>query len=145
MQSAMTYFTRALACQHLQHPGVAKVACKALFTLTTNDDNSDADIANGGGGKIVIQAMRAHKASPDIQELGCRGKVRLLLCCWCQRGAALRKIRLDSIGYVLHPMMMMTFITQGGEGRGKTNKKRKATKSKGRGLEEGASHARIFG
>ena len=28
--------------------------------------------------------------------------------------------------------MMMTFITQGGEGRGKTNKKRKATKSKGR-------------
>ena len=33
----------------------------------------------------------------------------------------------------------MTFITQGGEGRGKTNKKRKATKSKGRGLEEGAS------
>ena len=29
-------------------------------------------------------------------------------------------------------MMMMTFITQGGEGRGKTNKKRKATKSKGR-------------
>ena len=34
--------------------------------------------------------------------------------------------------------MMMTFITQGGEGRGKTNKKRKATKSEGRGLEEGA-------
>ena len=34
-----------------------------------------------------------------------------------------------------------TFITQGGEGRGKTNKKRKATKSKGRGLEEGASRA----
>ena len=36
------------------------------------------------------------------------------------------------------------FITQGGEGRGKTNKKRKATKSKGRGLndlEEGASRA----
>ena len=28
-----------------------------------------------------------------------------------------------------------TFITQGGEGRGKTNKKRKATKSKGRGLD----------
>ena len=39
------------------------------------------------------------------------------------------------------PLMMMTFITQGGEGRGKTNKKRKATKSKGRGLEEGASRA----
>ena len=37
--------------------------------------------------------------------------------------------------------MMMTFITQGGEGRGKTNEKRKATKSKGRGLEEGASRA----
>ena len=37
--------------------------------------------------------------------------------------------------------MMMTFITQGGEGRGKTNKKRKATKSEGRGLEEGASRA----
>ena len=32
-------------------------------------------------------------------------------------------------------MMMMTFITQGGEGRGNTNKKSKATKSKGRGLE----------
>ena len=38
-------------------------------------------------------------------------------------------------------MMMMTFITQGVEGQGKTNKKRKATKSKGRGLEEGASRA----
>ena len=37
--------------------------------------------------------------------------------------------------------MMMTFITQGGEGRRKTNKKRKATKSEGRGLEEGASRA----
>ena len=36
--------------------------------------------------------------------------------------------------------MMMTFITQGGEGRGKT-KERKATKSKGRGLKEGASRA----
>ena len=34
-------------------------------------------------------------------------------------------------------MMMMTFITQGGEGRGKTNKKRKATKSKGRALKRG--------
>ena len=36
---------------------------------------------------------------------------------------------------------MQSFITQWGEGRGKTNKKRKATKSKGRGLEEGASRA----
>ena len=36
---------------------------------------------------------------------------------------------------------MMTFITQGGEGQRKTNKKRKATKSKGRSLEEGASRA----
>ena len=35
-----------------------------------------------------------------------------------------------------HHMMMMTFITQGGEGQRKTNKKRKATKSKGRSLEE---------
>ena len=41
----------------------------------------------------------------------------------------------------LNNKMMKTFITQGGEGRGKTNKKRKATKSKGRGLEEGASRA----
>ena len=32
---------------------------------------------------------------------------------------------------------MLTFITRGGEGRGKTNKKRKATVSKGSGLEEG--------
>ena len=38
-------------------------------------------------------------------------------------------------------MMMMTFITQGGEGQGKTNKKRKATNSKGRSLVEGASRA----
>ena len=37
-------------------------------------------------------------------------------------------------------VMMMTFITQGGEGQGKTSKKKsKATKSKGRGREEGAS------
>ena len=35
-------------------------------------------------------------------------------------------------------MMMMTFITGRGEGQGKT-KERKATKSKGRGLEEGAA------
>ena len=34
---------------------------------------------------------------------------------------------------------MMTFITREGEGQGKTNKKRKATNSKGRDLEEGAS------
>ena len=34
-------------------------------------------------------------------------------------------------------MMMMTFITQRGESQGKTKKERKATKSKGRGLEEG--------
>ena len=32
-------------------------------------------------------------------------------------------------------MMMMTFITQRGESQGKTKKERKATKSKGRGLE----------
>ena len=38
-------------------------------------------------------------------------------------------------------MMMMTFITQRGEGQGKTKKERKATKSKGRGLEKGASRA----
>ena len=34
-------------------------------------------------------------------------------------------------------MMMMAFITQRGESQGKTKKERKATKSKGRGLEEG--------
>jgi hypothetical protein len=33
--------------------------------------------------------------------------------------------------------MMMTFITHRGESQGKTKKERKATKSKGRGLEEG--------
>ena len=38
-------------------------------------------------------------------------------------------------------MMMMTFIPNGGESQGKTKKERKATKSKGRGLEEGASRA----
>ena len=38
-------------------------------------------------------------------------------------------------------MMMMTFITRRGEGQGRTKKERKATKSKGRGLEEGASRA----
>jgi len=38
-------------------------------------------------------------------------------------------------------MMMMTFITQRGESQGKTNKERKATKSRGRGLEEGARRA----
>ena len=37
--------------------------------------------------------------------------------------------------------MMMRFITRRGEGQGKTKKERKATKSKGRGLEEGASRA----
>ena len=39
-------------------------------------------------------------------------------------------------------MMMMTFITQRGESQGKTKKERKATKSKGRGLEEGGLDAR---
>ena len=41
-----------------------------------------------------------------------------------------------SLGNV-RKMMMMTFITQRGESQGKTKKERKATKSKGRGLEEG--------
>ena len=46
---------------------------------------------------------------------------------------------------VLLIMMMMkkTFITRRGEGQGETKKERKATKSKGRGLEEGASRALI--
>ena len=38
-------------------------------------------------------------------------------------------------------MMMMTFITRRGEGQGTTKKEGKATKSEGRGLEEGASRA----
>ena len=38
-------------------------------------------------------------------------------------------------------MMMTTFITEKGEGLGKTNKKRTATKNKGSGLEDGASRA----
>ena len=38
-------------------------------------------------------------------------------------------------------MMMMTFITRRGEGQGRTKKERKATKSEGSGLEEGASRA----
>ena len=38
-------------------------------------------------------------------------------------------------------MMMMTFITQRGEGQGNTKKERKATKNRGRGLEEGARRA----
>ena len=42
---------------------------------------------------------------------------------------------------VMMMMMMMTFITQRGESQGKTKKERKATKSKGRGLEEGARRA----
>jgi hypothetical protein len=37
--------------------------------------------------------------------------------------------------------MMKTFITRRGEGQGKTKKERKATKSKGRVLEEGARRA----
>ena len=37
--------------------------------------------------------------------------------------------------------MMMTCITRGGEGRGDTSKESKATKSKGRCPEEGASRA----
>ena len=35
---------------------------------------------------------------------------------------------------------MMTFSTRMGEGQGRTKKGRKATKSEGSGLEEGASH-----
>ena len=42
---------------------------------------------------------------------------------------------------IVRMMMMMTFITRRVEGQGKTKKERKATKSKGRGLEEGASRA----
>ena len=44
-------------------------------------------------------------------------------------------------GPALREMMMMTFITRRGEGQGRKKKERKATKSKGRGLEEGASRA----
>ena len=46
-----------------------------------------------------------------------------------------------SCSFCMMMMMMMTFITRRGEGQGKTKKERKATKSKGRGLEEGASRA----
>ena len=46
-----------------------------------------------------------------------------------------------SMDMIRQLMMMMTFITQGGEGRGDTSKESEATKSKGRGLEEGASRA----
>ena len=53
---------------------MARAACKALFALTTGDDDSDAEIANCGGSKIVIEAMRAHRASADIQEQACRGE-----------------------------------------------------------------------
>ena len=49
--------------------------------------------------------------------------------------------RLNLAQRELMMMMMMTFITRRGEGQGKTKKERKATKSKGRGLEEGASRA----
>ena len=38
---------------------------------------------------------------------------------------------------------MMTFITRRGEGQGRTKKGRKATKSEGSGLEEGASRALV--
>ena len=41
-------------------------------------------------------------------------------------------------------MMMMTFITRMGEGQWRTKKGRKATKSEGSGLEEGASRALII-
>ena len=47
----------------------------------------------------------------------------------------------DMSRYSWLQMMMMTFITQGGEGRGNKSKKSKATKSKGGGLEGGASRA----
>jgi len=57
-----------------------------------------------------------------------------------QAGAVATKGVLDdacAAGYHEVGMMMMTFITQRGESQGKTKKERKATKSKGRGLEEG--------
>ena len=38
--------------------------------------------------------------------------------------------------------MMMTFMTRGGEGQGKTKKERKATKSEGRGLADIGTSAR---
>ena len=47
----------------------------------------------------------------------------------------------SDLACVCSPTMMKTFITRRGEGQGKTKKERKATKSKGRGLEEGASRA----
>ena len=51
------------------------------------------------------------------------------------RGAG--KALLSSESDAEFTMMMMTFITRRGESQGKTKKERKATKSKGRGLEEG--------
>ena len=53
------------------------------------------------------------------------------------------EVTYTSIVFSMHvlTMMMMTFITQRGESQGKTKKERKATKSEGSGLEEGASRA----
>ena len=59
--------------QHaMKHPAVATAACKALFQLSSIDDNNDSKIACAGGCKIILEAMRAHKTVADVQEQGCR-------------------------------------------------------------------------
>ena len=59
----------------------------------------------------------------------------------CDHACTEPTVSRSAAAHLLPPMMMMTFITRRGEGQGKTKKERKATKSEGRGLEEGASRA----
>lgn len=58
--------------EHSMHPATATAACKALFHLSSADDDNDDKIANAGGCKLILEAMRAHKTVTDVQEQGCR-------------------------------------------------------------------------
>ena len=66
-------------------------------------------------------------------------------CPYSVRRIPLRAFLHVPAGHETGHKMMMTFITQRGESQGKTKKERKATKSKGRGLEEGGPSCRPVG
>ena len=59
--------------EHNAHPGVVKMCCRVLNTLSTADDANDEKIARAGGIKLILDAIRGqHKMNTGILENACK-------------------------------------------------------------------------
>ena len=122
----------------------ARAACSNHFVFQSSDQGEAGEVYwNGGerrgqrGGHGEEQSAKSTPAARARQPAARApaGGARVTPAApGSRRGSRARPL-------MMMMMMMMTFITREGEGQGKTKKERKATKSEGRGLEEGASRA----